>query len=77
MIAQRARFTCRGKDKNDLRDEMTRMGLIACGLAVGFRIAVTEAYSMLKELTHLGVSRGVLFPDLDGLSQEYLDPAVP
>ena len=69
--AQRSRFTCHGSDRNDLRSEMTRMGMIDCGLAVAFRISAGKAFSILKELHHLGISRGVLFPDLDGLSQEY------
>jgi hypothetical protein len=71
MQVQRGQFTTHGSDRNDLRTEMKKLGLVEWGFATCFRIDPGRARQILHELNHLGISRSVLFPDLDGLSAEY------
>jgi hypothetical protein len=71
MQVQRGQFTAHGSDKTDLRLEMKNLGMMQWGFAACFKVRSESAKAILKELYHLGISRSVLFPDLDGLSGEY------
>ncbi len=71
MQVQRGQFTAHGADHIDLRTGFENTGMLRMGFAMSFRIDASRAQTLLSELYHMGISRAVLFPDLDGLAREY------
>jgi len=73
MQVQRGQFTVHGTERTDLRAYFSSTGLAGRGLAAPFHIDSSYAKVILRELQAMGISKSVLFPDLDGMSKEYTD----
>jgi FRG domain len=65
LRSQRACFTIHGKDKRGINS------LVTCASILRRYVVEPNArQSMINELTLLGITRSVVFPDLDGLAAE-------
>jgi hypothetical protein len=71
MQVQRGQFTVHGTENLDLRECFRSSSLIEKGLAAQLYIDSQKAVDILRQLHQMGISRSVLFPDLDGISREF------
>ena len=73
MHAQRAKFTVHGSNKNPIErmfSSRDQEDLEALGLLTRISVEPTAAATLLAELSAIGVSRSVLFPDPEGVAIE-------
>jgi hypothetical protein len=74
LRAQRGCFTVHGKKKNSLRD------LVPATILRRYEVDPVCRAAMIRELSVLGVTESVAFPDVDGLARELkeriFDPAI-
>ncbi len=70
MIAQRSCFTIHGTMLEPIEDILKKKDITVSDCLYKYEIAIEARADLLKDLSILGISAAVIFPDLDHLAQD-------